>query len=59
MDKKQAGLILQLDKYSDVHEAYEDLLFGLKTLILNQLNLIFYFRLPKMLFMKKAYNLPA
>lgn len=36
MDKKQAGLILQLDKYSDVHEAYEDLLFGLKTLILNQ-----------------------
>tara|TARA_B100001287_G_scaffold275198_1_gene282262 strand:+ start:4026 stop:4568 length:543 start_codon:yes stop_codon:yes gene_type:complete len=36
MDKQKARLILQLDKYTDVHEAYEDLLFGLKTLILNQ-----------------------
>ena len=36
MDKKKAEFILQLDKYADAHEAYEDLLFGLKTLILNQ-----------------------
>ena len=36
MDKKKAELILQLDKYVDAHEAYEDLLFGLKNLILNQ-----------------------
>ncbi len=36
MDEQKATLILQLDKYTDAHEAYENLLFGLKTLILNQ-----------------------
>ena len=36
MDKKKAELILQLDKHEDAHEAYEALLFQLKTSMLNQ-----------------------
>ena len=36
MDRKKAELILQLDKHEDVHEAYESLLFQVKTSMLNQ-----------------------
>ncbi len=36
MDQRKAELILQLDKHSDAHEAYETLLFQLKTSMLNQ-----------------------
>ena len=36
MDRKKAELILQLDKHENAHEAYESLLFQLKTSMLNQ-----------------------
>ena len=36
MDRKKAELILQLDKHEDAHEAYEALLFQLKSSMLNQ-----------------------
>ena len=36
MDRKKAELILQLDRHEDAHDAYEALLFQLKTSMLNQ-----------------------
>ena len=36
MDRKRAELILQVDKYEDAHDAYEALLFQLKSSMLNQ-----------------------
>ena len=36
MDRKKAELILQVEKYEDAHDAYEALLFQLKSSMLNQ-----------------------
>ena len=36
MDQKKAELLLQLKNYRDCHEAYESIVFEIKSMLLNQ-----------------------